>query len=75
MAQGKLETLAQRDVFAEDGTRWRVTEALAHDVPGAEAPSCLIFDGGSVCRRLWRFPYAWRELTDVSLLEIMERRH
>jgi hypothetical protein len=74
MTQGKLETVAQREVFAEDGTRWRVTEALAHDVPGAEASSCLIFDGGSICRRLWRFPVTWRDLPDGTLLEIMERR-
>jgi hypothetical protein len=74
MGQPKLETLAQRLVYAEDGTRWRVREARAHDVPGAEAPSCLIFDAGNVCRRLWRYPEQWTELSDGSLLAIMERR-
>lgn len=74
MVYGKLEALAQRELYAEDGTRWRITEAVAHDVPGAEAPSCLIFDSGSVCRRLWRFPDEWQELPDGTLLEIMERR-
>jgi hypothetical protein len=73
MIQPKLETLAQRLVYAADGTRWRVREALVHDVPGAEADSCLIFDGGHVCRRLWKFPEAWTELPDVLLLAIMER--
>ena len=72
MGQPKLETLVQRFVYAEDGTCWRVREALAHDVPGAQAPSCLIFDTGSVCRRLWRFPVAWTELPDTSLLAIIE---
>jgi hypothetical protein len=73
MGQPKLETLAQRLIFAEDGTRWRVREARAHDVPGAEAPSCLIFDAGNVCRRLWRYPEQWTELSDGSLLAMMER--
>jgi len=73
MGQPKLETLAQRLIFAEDGTRWRVREARAHDVPGAEAPSCLIFDAGNVCRRLWRYPEEWTELSDGSLLAMMER--
>ena len=73
MGQPKLETLAQRLIFAEDGTRWRVREARAHDVPGAEAPSCLIFDAGNVCRRLWRYPEEWTELSDGSLLALMER--
>jgi hypothetical protein len=74
MEQTRLETLAQRDVYANDGTRWRVREARAHGVPGAQASSCLIFDGGSVCRRLWKFPERWKELSDNTLLDIMERR-
>jgi hypothetical protein len=73
MLQPKLETLAQKLVFSEDGTRWRVREARVHDVPGAEANSCLIFDGGNVCRRLWSYPDAWTELSDRSLLAIMDR--
>ena len=73
MGQPRLETLAQREVFAEDGTLWRVREALALDVPGAERPSCLIFDAGRVCRRLWMFPKEWKELSDLALLEMMER--
>jgi len=74
MEQSRLETLAQRDVYANDGTRWRVREARAHDVPGAQASSCLIFDGGSVCRRLWKFPERWKEFSDDTLLDIMEQR-
>ncbi len=71
MGQPKLETLAQRVVYGEDGTRWRVREALAHDVPGADAMSCLIFDAGYVCRRVWHFPSHWTRLSDTSLLEII----
>ena len=73
MVQPKLETLAQRLVYSEDGTRWVVREALVHDIPGAEAGSCLIFDGGHICRRLWSFPKRWTELPDLSLLAIMDR--
>ncbi len=72
MTQPKLETVAQRIVYGEDGVRWRIREALAHDVPGAESPSCLIFDAGHVCRRIWRFPEQWTQLSDASLLAIME---
>ena len=73
MGQPKLETLAQRLVYADDGERWRVREVIAHDVPGAQAPSCLIFDAGYVCRRVWRFPHEWEDLSDHALLAIMER--
>jgi hypothetical protein len=72
MRDSRLETLAQREVYAEDGTRWRVREARAHDVPGAEGPSCLIFDAGAVCRRLWNYPDQWTELPDRALLDIIE---
>jgi hypothetical protein len=73
MLPPKLETLAQRLVYSEDGTKWRVREAKVHDVPGALSDSCLIFDGGHVCRRLWSYPPAWTELSDLSLLAIMDR--
>ena len=68
----KLETLVQKLVYSEDGTRWRVREARVHDVPGAEAASCLIFDGGHVCRRVWRYPDEWTELSDLTLLAMMD---
>ena len=72
MTQPKLETLAQRLVYAVDGTRWRIREALAHDVPGAESSACLIFDAGHTCRRVWRYPKKWTDLSDSLLLDIME---
>jgi hypothetical protein len=71
MGQPKFETLAERVVYAKDGMPWRVREALAHDVPGAGATSCLIFDGGYVVRRIWHFPSHWTRLSDTSLLEII----
>jgi hypothetical protein len=72
MVHPKLETVVQRLVYAEDGSRWRVREARVHDVPGAEADSCLIFDGGHVCRRLWHYPDQWTELSDSSILSMMD---
>ncbi|MEO8880379.1 MAG: hypothetical protein ABI446_08250 [Gemmatimonadaceae bacterium] len=72
MGQPKLETLAQRTIHAEDGRRWRVREARAHEVPGAMGPSCLIFDAGHVCRRVWHYPEQWVDLEDSLLLEVME---
>jgi hypothetical protein len=72
MGQPKLETLAQRLVYSLDGTRWRVREARAVDVPGALAASCLIFDAGHTCRRVWRYPEEWAELPGDELLTIMD---
>ena len=73
MGQPKLETVEQRLVYAADGTQWRVREARAFDVPGALSSSCLIFDAGHVCRRVWSYPEQWSSLADLSLLEVMER--
>ena len=73
VTEGRLETLSERSILTVTGTRWRVREAAVHGVPGAEAATCLIFDGGTVCRRLWRYPARWRELADAALLAIMER--
>ena len=73
MTRPRLETVVERDVFAEDGTRWRVREALAFDVPGAERASCLIGDSGKVCRRLWNYPGRWSELSPQAILNILER--
>jgi hypothetical protein len=68
---GHIETLHERDVVSDTGKRWRVREAAAHEVPGAPTKSCLIFDGVTVCRRLWAYPSRWAELTDAALLELM----
>jgi hypothetical protein len=73
MVQPRLETIAQRTVYSEDGVRWRVREATAFDVPGAQASSCLIFDGGSICRRFWLYPLEWGTMPELSLLAIMDR--
>jgi hypothetical protein len=74
MRQPRIETVVEREIFAEDGTVWRVREARAHDVPGAQRESCLIADSGKICRRLWHFPESWTELSSEQVLEIFERR-
>jgi hypothetical protein len=74
MGAGRLETLIERNALSVTGTRWRVREAKAHDVPGAPADSCLIFDGGTICRRLWSYPSHWLKLGDEALLALMDQR-
>lgn len=56
----------------QTGATWKVTEAAVHDVPGAEAPHCLIFDSAAVCRRLWNYPADWALLPDEEVLTLME---
>jgi hypothetical protein len=72
MERARLETIVEREIFDEDGTRWRVREARVHGVPGAERESCLICDSGVVCRRLWVYPGSWSELPAGELFEILE---
>lgn len=72
MGAGKLETLRERHVLSATGTRWRVREVMAHDVPGASAATCLIFDGVTVCRRLWSYPGRWADLGDAAILALMD---
>ncbi len=72
MKKARLETLVEREIYSEDGTRWRVREARAYGVPGAERESCLICDSGTVCRRLWHYPGQWETLSSEQLMEIVE---
>jgi hypothetical protein len=55
------------------GTLWRVSELDAHEVPGAVAPHCLVFDSSMICRRYWNYPADWFELSDSILLELMNQ--
>lgn len=73
MGQPKFETVAERAVHDVDGTRWNVREARAIEIPGALASTCLIFDGGTVVRRVWWYPENWTQLAESELLWIMER--
>ncbi|MEO8880667.1 MAG: hypothetical protein ABI446_09740 [Gemmatimonadaceae bacterium] len=62
-----------RIVRDESGTVWKITESHAHDVPGAMALRCLIFDSQSICRRFWKYPENWRSLADDLLLDLMSQ--
>jgi hypothetical protein len=74
MGEARFELLERRDFHAPDGVRWRVQEALAFDVPGSFASSCLIFDSAAACHRLWTYPADWAALSIPALLELSERR-
>ena len=63
-----------RSLAGIDGRLWRVREIRAHDVPGALANTCLIFDAGTVMRRFWTYPTLWATVTDAELLAFVERR-
>ncbi|MFL5574596.1 MAG: hypothetical protein ACJ79S_01275 [Gemmatimonadaceae bacterium] len=61
-----------RHVYDDDsGTHWTVREVDASSVPGARASRCLIFDSGSVARRIWRYPLDWDALPPRTLLGLM----
>ncbi|MDQ6831648.1 MAG: hypothetical protein M3081_22525 [Gemmatimonadota bacterium] len=71
--KGHLEPIKKRDVVDPNGTMWRVTEAIARDVPGAQASKCLIFDSPRACHRLWRFPADWLGWSDGAIVGLMDR--
>jgi len=71
MHEPKLETLEEREIHSSTGTTWRVREARAIDVPGAEASTCLIFESERSCTRFWRYPAEWLQLSAAQLLTIM----
>ncbi len=71
-SRSRLEVVLLRDIVDESGAHWRVTEARANDVPGAQASHCLIFDSENVCRRLWRYPADWMRLPEEVVLTLMD---
>jgi hypothetical protein len=70
--KGRLEAVLRREVVDKSGALWRVTESVVHDVPGAEAPHCLIFDSAAICRRLWDYPADWARLPDDEVLTLKD---
>jgi hypothetical protein len=68
------QPLALLKLKAGDGTVWYVREAMARDIPGAEADSCLIFDSGYSCHRIWHYPEGWMSLPVSSLLTLLNNR-
>jgi hypothetical protein len=46
---------------------WRVFERDARNDPGRRAEHCLIFSCPDAVRRVWKYPEAWRSLSDAEL--------
>ena len=67
---------AARRVVVDDrtGIHWLVEERDAQRQPGARAEHYLCFDSADTRRRVWRYPSDWKELGDVELLALSERR-
>ncbi|HXT17170.1 MAG TPA: hypothetical protein VN706_16150 [Gemmatimonadaceae bacterium] len=58
-----------RDIRGGDGNIWKVFERG----PGSLHPdlgSSLIFDSGSVVRRIYAYPNNWFDLSDADLLAL-----
>jgi hypothetical protein len=65
--------MQRRSLRDLSGTLWHVAELDARNVPGAQAPRCLVFDSQAICRRYWKYPPDWFELSDVLLLDLMNQ--
>ena len=46
---------------------WQVVERDSRRDPGRRGDTCLIFSSADVVRRVWHYPAAWRQLTDIEL--------
>jgi hypothetical protein len=58
--------------FELEGERWSVSERDAQRVPGARAPTCLIFESEGAVRRSWSVPSNWRDMDDAALWRLSE---
>jgi hypothetical protein len=58
--------------FLVEGELWSVTERDAKRVPGARAPTSLIFESQAAVRRAWSFPSNWRDMEDDALWRLSE---
>ena len=61
---------AARSFVGPDRVTWIVYEIPGATVPGARGDTCLVFDGGTTLRRVWKFPRNWRELSATELFEL-----
>ena len=69
-AQPTTGDAAPRDFVDQRGVLWHVVERDARRDPGARADRCLVFDCADVCRRVWRYPAHWRELSPDELVAL-----
>ncbi len=56
------------------GHEWRVRATDCQGVPGARSATCLIFDGGTIVRRVWAPPDDWTSCSDAALLALLAGR-
>ena len=61
-----------RRSFVVAGELWSVSERDAERVPGARAPTCLVFESQGAVRRAWSFPANWRDMDDSALWRLSE---
>jgi hypothetical protein len=66
-------TRDERRFVDAHGTLWTVWERDARRDPGAQADYCLIFDNGSIRRRVWNYPPYWHSLPESVLIELADR--
>lgn len=62
----------ERRTFTVAGDLWSVSERDASGVPGARAPTCLVFESQGTVRRCWSFPPNWRDMDDSALSRLNE---
>ena len=67
---GIKRSVNSRVAVESTGRTWTVRETDATHVPGARAPSCLVFDTVGCCFRVWQYPLDWRDLTNAELLAV-----
>jgi hypothetical protein len=59
---------------AEDGLPWCAHELFVADIPGARAPTCLLFESPDAFRRVWRYPADWTGCSRERLVELSRGR-
>lgn len=69
----RIESFGMRKIRDIRGTLWEICEVDAHEVPGAQAAKCLVFDSQAVCRRYWFYPSDWQLMADGALLDLMSQ--
>lgn len=72
-ADGTRQRVVVDRRIADAVREWRVRLMDCRHVPGAPSPTCLIFDGESIARRVWSPPSQWELLSDDALLALLDR--
>jgi len=61
-----------RDLVDAHGRAWRVYERTSSALSSSSGRRSLIFDTEGMVRRVWRYPLAWKGLSDDALLGLMD---